>query len=108
MYDIVGSPPQRCNASKYPEMLVRPLPADQLLSYTGKRHALVAGVLVLSNGALTLILMQVLSRAALLSLETSGLRVPPTVLFGLQGIRHGHLLRLTGTSCDGSTVTRQE
>ena len=89
-------------------MLLTPLPADQLLSYTGKRYALATGVLVPSNGALTLILMQVLSRAALLSLETTGLRAPPAVLFGLQGIRHGHLLRLAGTSCDGLTVTKQE
>lgn len=62
-------------------MLLTPLPADQLLSYTGKRYALATGVLVPSNGALTLILMQVLGGAALLSLETTGLRAPSTVLF---------------------------
>jgi hypothetical protein len=44
-----------------------------------RRHALVAGTLVLSETVSRLGLMPLLSRAALSSLDTTGLKAPPTL-----------------------------
>lgn len=79
VYNLVGIPPQRCNASSDLGMLLTPPPVDHLWSYVVRRHALVAGILVLSDAVSRLGLMPELSRAALSSLDTTGLKAPPTL-----------------------------
>lgn len=82
VYNLVGFPPQRCNASSDLGMLLTPPPVDHSSSYMVRRHALVAGTLVPSDVVSRLGLTPVLSRAALSSLDTTGLKAPPTLYLG--------------------------
>lgn len=86
-------------------MLLTPPPVDHLWSYVVRRHALVAGILVLSDAVSRLGLMPELSRAALSSLDTTGLKAPPT-LYSDRG-----KLNLTASYISmllGAMVRRQE
>lgn len=60
-------------------MPLTPPAVDHILPYVMRRHALVAGVLVPSDGVSRVGLTPVFSRDVLLSLDTTGLRAPPTV-----------------------------
>jgi hypothetical protein len=73
-----------------------------------RRHALVAEVLVPSNGVSTLILTQVLQQGCDSKPRHHWAQSATNSLFGLQGIRNGRLVHLVASSCDGMAVRRQE